>query len=193
MDAGNHTLGKRGTGLDLLALRNYQSQDDLRRIDWKATARTLQLTVREYADEDEKRVTVIFDTRIANDKTLSLREKLAAEQGGKVVVASEQFEAGASLAASILAQFTDENAELQLVIDSDVGKFGYGRSHLYDSLKRLALTEPNFAAETTGSELETGIQSILDETDDSHRFLVTANEGRGLSSDTLQRLKLIGF
>ena len=193
MDAGNQSAGKRGTGIDLLALRNYQPQDDLRRIDWKATARTLQLTVREYADEDEKRVTVIFDTRIVNDKTLSLREKLAAEQGGKPVVASRKFETGATIAASILARFTDENAEIQLVIDGEAGEFGYGRARLYESLKRLALAEPNFDNDTTSSELETGIQRMLDELDDSHRILVTANEGRGSSPDTLQRLKIIGF
>ena len=192
MDAGNHSAGKRGTGLDLLALRNYQPQDDLRRIDWKATARTLQLTVREYADEDEKRVTVIFDTRVANDKTKPLRTKIAAEQGGKPVVPSEQFEAGATLTASILAHFTDENAEVQLVIDGDAGEFGMGKNHLYDSLKRLALLEPNFANDSSG-ELETALTRILNEAGDSHRFLVTANEGNGLSSDTLQRLKIIGF
>ena len=62
MNAGNHSTGKRGVGLDLLALRDYQPHDDLRRIDWKATARTRQLTVREFAAEDEKRVTIIFDT-----------------------------------------------------------------------------------------------------------------------------------
>ncbi len=192
MDAGNHSAGKRGTGLDLLALRNYQPHDDLRRIDWKATARTLQLTVREYADEDEKRVTVIFDTRVPVDETLLLRDKIAAEQGGKPVVASAQFEAGATLAASILAHFTHENAETQLVIDSDAGDFGSGKDHLYESLKRLALAEPNFG-DGTPAELETSLTRILNEADDGHRFLVTANESRGLWSETLQRLKKITF
>ena len=192
MDAGNHSAGKRGTGLDLLALRNYQPHDDLRRIDWKATARSLQLTVREYADEDEKRITVIFDTRVTNDKTRPLREKIAAEQSGKPVVASAQFEAGATLAASILAHFSDENAEIQLVIDDDAGEFGSGRTHLYDALKRLALTEPNFGNDTS-AELETSLARILNEADDSHRFLVTANEGNVLSPNVLQRIQIIEF
>ena len=195
MDAGNHTTGRRGTGIDLLALRNYQPQDDLRRIDWKATARTLQLTVREYANEDEKRVTVILDTRIANDnvKALTLREKLAAEQSGKAVVASEKFEVGATLAASILARFADENAEFQLVIDSDTGDFGFGRTHLYESLKRLALAEPKFDTEPTSTELESNLKRTLNESNDSHRFLVTANRTRDLSSDVLQRLRIFTF
>jgi uncharacterized protein (DUF58 family) len=37
---------RRGAGHDLLLLRDYQPRDDLRHIDWKATARARRLTVR---------------------------------------------------------------------------------------------------------------------------------------------------
>jgi len=166
-----------------------------RRIDWKATARTRQLTVREFAAEDEKRATIIFDNRIPkeNGKTVPLREKISAEQTGKPVVASEKFEAGASLAASLLAQFVSEHAEIRLVIDSDIGEYGVGRSHFHESLKLLALAEPNFAPDAASSELEINIERILNEKDGSHRFLITANGTAGLSPDLLQRLKIIGF
>ena len=40
---------RRGAGQDLLMLRDYQARDDLRHIDWKATARARRLTVREFA------------------------------------------------------------------------------------------------------------------------------------------------
>ena len=40
LDVGRLTANKRGLGQDLLALRDYQPNDDLRRIDWKATARS---------------------------------------------------------------------------------------------------------------------------------------------------------
>ncbi len=193
LDAGNHASGKRGVGLDLLALREYQPHDDLRRIDWKATARSMQLTVREYANEDAKRVTIIFDTMIPNDKTASLREKIAAEQSGMPVVASEKFETGATLAASILAHFAEENAETQLIIDADAGEFGVGRTHLHESFRRVALTEPGLAAATHSTELESNLKRILNESDDSYRFLVTANGTVDLSSDVLQRLKIIRF
>ena len=193
MNAGNHSAGRRGTGIDLLALREYQPHDDLRRIDWKATARTQALTVREYANEDEKRVTVIFDTSIPKtDETQSLRKKIESEQDGKPVVASELFEAGATIAASILARFADDGAEIQLVIDGDAGEFGLGRSHLYEAFRRLALAEPG-PLTTTSSELESHLTRILNESDGSYRFLVTANGTTGLSPDILQRLKIIGF
>lgn len=194
-NAGNYSAGRRGTGIDLLALREYQPHDDLRRIDWKATARTRVLTVREYANEDEKRVTVIFDTSVpkTEENEPSLRKKIEAEQGGKPVVASERFEAGATLAASILSHFADGNADFQLVIGGDASEFGHGRGHLYENLKRLAIVEPGTASDITSSELESNLERILNESDDGYRFLVTANGDRSFSSDTLQRLKIIGF
>src|SRR5688500_251916 len=87
LNFGKQTATKRGTGQDLLALRDYQPQDDLRRIDWKATARTRQLTAREFAAEDEKRVTVILNNFVPPDihKKVNLREKIDAEQAGKPV------------------------------------------------------------------------------------------------------------
>jgi uncharacterized protein (DUF58 family) len=195
LDLGKRTSARRGTGQDLLALRDYQPQDDLRRIDWKATARTRQLTVREFSAEDEKRVTIIFDTRISkeSDKSVPLREKIVAEQSGKPVVVSEKFETGASVAASILAHFVDEQAEIRLVIDGEVGEYGVGRGHFHESLKQLALTEPNFAAGHTSTEPESNLERILNETADSHYILVTSNGTSGLSPDILQRLKIIGF
>src|ERR1041384_3754914 len=51
-------------GQTLLMLRDYQARDDLRHIDWKATARARRLTVREFAAEDERRITIVLDTRL---------------------------------------------------------------------------------------------------------------------------------
>lgn len=192
LDFGKRTSSKRGMGQDLLALRDYQPQDDLRRIDWKATARTQNLTVREFAAEDEKRVTVIFDTRVSQgkDERITLREKIAAEQSGKPVVASEQFETGAGLAASLLTRCSLDNAEIRLVIDGDAGEFGSGRGHLYEALKLLALAEPSFPVST---EPQPDLERILNDSDDSHCFFITANKTRSLSPELLQRLKIIGF
>ena len=194
LDLGSVASTKRGMGRDLLSLREYQPQDEPRHIDWKATARTQQMTVREFAAEDEKRVSIILDTAAgekAVEKT-SIRERLAVEQSGVSVVASDNFERIASLAASLLSHFSLENAEFRLIIDGDAGEFGFGRPHLYDSLRRLALTEPKFPSKTATSEPDPEIERILNESDDSHRFFVTANGGRGLSAEALQRLKIIG-
>lgn len=181
-----------GLGHDLLSLRDYQPQDDLRRIDWKATARTQALTVREFAAEDQKRVTVIFDRRIPrhSDAEKPIRDKLAAEQGGSSVVASERFEKGAALAASLVARFTREQAETRLIVDDAEIDRGPGQAHLYEMLKLLALAEPIFE---DSSELEFDLERILNESAEHHCFLITANGSAGISPESLQRLRIIGF
>ncbi|MCY7376050.1 MAG: DUF58 domain-containing protein, partial [Pyrinomonadaceae bacterium] len=45
LNAGKFVAVKKGLGQDLLALRDYQPMDDLRRVDWKATARSRRLIV----------------------------------------------------------------------------------------------------------------------------------------------------
>ena len=69
MYAGRMPSLRRGAGHDLFSMRDYQPQDDLRHIDWKATARSRRLTVREFTSEDERRITIVLDThlpRVAN-------------------------------------------------------------------------------------------------------------------------------
>jgi uncharacterized protein (DUF58 family) len=64
MYAGRVPASRRGAGHDLFSMRDYQPQDDLRHIDWKATARSRRLTVREFTSEDERRITIVLDTRL---------------------------------------------------------------------------------------------------------------------------------
>jgi uncharacterized protein (DUF58 family) len=52
---------QRGRGHDLYAIRDYQFNDSARHVDWKASARTGALQVREFAREDERRVMLAFD------------------------------------------------------------------------------------------------------------------------------------
>lgn len=48
---------------DLRDVREYVIGDEVRHLHWKATARTGQLMVREYADPDQPRLTVLLDDR----------------------------------------------------------------------------------------------------------------------------------
>jgi len=191
LDLGRFSTSKRGLGQNLLSLRDYQPQDDLRHIDWKATARTRHLIVREFAAEDERRITVILDINMPAEpaKLLNLREKLEAEQNGRSVIASERFESGISLAASMISSFADEKAEIRLVLGPDVGELGIGRGHIQDCLKRLALAQPVFSP----MEQDLDLERILNETDDSDICLVTATGTSKLSPDLLGKLKIVKF
>jgi uncharacterized protein (DUF58 family) len=195
-EIGKLVSPKRGGGQDLLALRDYQPQDDLRHIDWKATARSRRMIVREFAAEDERRVTVIFDTRLRQneeEKKKSLRERLEEEQKGQPISAAQKrFEKGVSQIASLLAYFTDEQAEIRLIVDEQVGEFGIGKTHLYDCLKRLALVEPKFGETAAGFPRET-IDEIFTTRENSYTFFVTEQAEDSLPDEIIQRAKIIGF
>ncbi len=123
--AGQMASLRRGAGHDLFSLRDYQAQDDLRHIDWKATARSRRLTVREFTSEDERRITIELDTRRPQESELHGFD--------------ERFERGVVQTASLLKHFIDERAEVRLVLGDQFGPFGSGLEHLYGCLRRLAL------------------------------------------------------
>lgn len=128
MNSGRLLSVRQGAGHDLFSMRDYQPQDDLRHIDWKATARARRLIVRQFTAEDEKRVTIALDS------------KAHGEVEGKDF--ARRFERGVTLAASLAAHFIDERAEVRLVIGEEGGHYGVGLEHLYSCLRRLALAAP---------------------------------------------------
>jgi uncharacterized protein (DUF58 family) len=190
---GNVSTQKRGTGQDLLALRAYQPQDDLRHIDWKATARTQHLTVREFLAEDDKRVTVIFDPRFPKDpeeKKRTLRQQIEDEQKSKRELSEPErrFEKGVSLAASLLAQFIDERIEVSLIVDEEKGDFGMDRTHLNSCLKRLALVEAA-SLDISGVNLD----RLLADRQSSYIFLVSAAGEDDFDLSVLAKAELISY
>jgi uncharacterized protein (DUF58 family) len=61
--AGRHASRLRGRGLDFVELRHYQQGDDIRTMDWRATARLRSPQVRVYAEERERPVLLVVDQR----------------------------------------------------------------------------------------------------------------------------------
>ena len=61
MVTGEFETFVRGRGYDLYRIREYMPEDSARHVDWKATARTGALKVREYSREDERRLRIVFD------------------------------------------------------------------------------------------------------------------------------------
>ena len=163
--AGRMASARRGVGQDLFSLRDYQPQDDLRHIDWKATARSRNLTVREFTAEDERRITIVLDTR---DLSASDRENFP-----------PRFEAGIVQAASLLKHFVDERAEVRLMLGDDLGRYGGGLKHLYACLRRLALVTPQ--KQNGGAELTTSVSdpgSVKDDNafDEDYAIVLTTAE-----------------
>ena len=61
--AGRHASRLRGRGLAFEELRHYNQGDDVRTIDWKATARLRSTYVRVYSEERERPVLLVVDQR----------------------------------------------------------------------------------------------------------------------------------
>ena len=167
MSAGRIPSLRRGAGHDLFSMRDYQPQDDLRHIDWKATARSRRLTVREFTSEDERRITIVLDKRLPSDQLLT------ADSGEKL---RERFERGVVQTASLLKHFIDERAEVRLVLGEEVGPFGSGIEQLYRCLKRLALVTPIEGAQAESFEIDPTMKTTVtgDAVGHDYAILLTA-------------------
>ena len=148
-------------------MRDYQPQDDLRHIDWKATARSRRLTVREFTSEDERRITIVLDKRLPSEQLLS------PDAGEKL---RERFEKGVVQTASLLKHFIDERAEVRLVLGEEVGPFGSGIEQLYRCLRRLALVTPIDGAQAESFEIDPTMKTTVtgDAVGHDYAILLTA-------------------
>src|SRR5947208_15668539 len=61
MITGEFETFVRGRGHDLYRIRDYMPEDSARHVDWKATAKSGSLKVREFSREDERKLRIVFD------------------------------------------------------------------------------------------------------------------------------------
>lgn len=195
LEAGQLISQKRGSGQDLLSLRDYQPHDDLRRVDWKATARSRGLIVREFSAEDDRKITVFLDPRMPENggKRPTLREKIESEQDGKPPVTDERFEKAVLLAASLLSHFAEQQAEVRLIIGTNSGEFGVGSRHLVESLKRLAVAEPEMSGTVEPSVIESAIYELVEADEVSHYFVLTTLQESDLSPEVVQKSQILAY
>ncbi len=111
-----------GRGNDLYRIREYMPYDSARHVDWKATARTGALKVREFSREDERKLRIVFDNPAPG------------------VLPPVVYERAVRLAASLAWHFHHEDVEISFVAPGlepteDVFTF----------LRYLALVEPKEA------------------------------------------------
>jgi uncharacterized protein (DUF58 family) len=119
MITGELETNQRGRGSDLYRIRDYEPEDSARHVDWKATAKSGELKVREYTREDERRVCIIFDNPAPG------------------VLDTERYERAINLAASLAWHFFEENSELSFAAPSLAGD-----PDVYGFLEYLALASP---------------------------------------------------
>jgi uncharacterized protein (DUF58 family) len=116
---GEFATFTRGRGSDLYRIREYAPEDSARHVDWKATAKSGSLKVREFSREDERKLRIVFDNPAAG------------------VLPEKNYEEGISLAASLSWHFAGENAEMSFVAQAYDGT-----PDLYRFLAYLAAVSP---------------------------------------------------
>ena len=120
MITGEFEVFVRGRGHDLYGLREYQPHDLARHVDWKATARTGSLKVREYTREDERKLRIVFDNPQPQ------------------AVADDGYERAVALAASLAWHFAGENTDLSFLAPGSEAS-----QDIYTFLRYLALAQPS--------------------------------------------------
>lgn len=135
----------RGRGHELHSLRQYQSSDSARFVDWKVSARSGRLMVREFAREDERRVMLVLDPFIGPPRA-QLGALAEAEH-------SERFERAVSMAACIAWHFHEIDSVLQFRTNSFSTPMAPASEIIYDTLRELALIQPDISA-TGGAFLD---------------------------------------
>jgi len=109
----------RGRGHDLYRIREHMPEDSARHVDWKATAKSMSLKVREFTREDERKLRIVFDNPPPG------------------VVAEAAYEKAVAMAASLGWHFAEEPTDLSFAAP------GYGGADdVYEFLRYLALVEP---------------------------------------------------
>jgi uncharacterized protein (DUF58 family) len=88
----------RGRGAELYRIREYEPEDSARHVDWKATAKSGSLKVREFAREDERKLCIVFDNPEAG------------------LISERAYEHAVDLTASLAWHFSEQEAEVSFMI-----------------------------------------------------------------------------
>jgi hypothetical protein len=109
----------RGQGSDLYCIREYMPEDSARHVDWKATAKSGSLKVREFTREDDRKICIVFDNPPAG------------------LISEAAYERGVNLAASLAWHFSSQNAEVSFFAN-ELGRC----SDLHKFLAHLGVIQP---------------------------------------------------
>jgi hypothetical protein len=128
----------RGRGHELHSLRDYVPTDSARFVDWKVSAKSGRLMVREFAREDERRMMLVLDPFVGPPRA-ELGELAGAEH-------AERFEKAVSLAACIAWHFNEIHSVMQFRTNRFSTPMAPAAEITYDVLRELALVQADATA-----------------------------------------------
>ncbi len=116
--SGERMTNRPGRSDDLLVIREFRDGDDMKHINWKASARSDSLMVKEFTELESRMITLVLDNS-------SPAEEFA-------------FERGVSFAASVAWKLGLEGFLVRLVMCGAQVPYGTGLEHIYQVLDALA-------------------------------------------------------
>lgn len=116
---GEFTSLRPGRSDDLLMIREFREGDDTKHINWKASARSRGLMVKEFTENQPRMITLVLDNSAPPDEFA--------------------FEKGVSFAASVAWRLGLEGFLVRLVMCGAEVPFGTGLEHVYRVLDALAV------------------------------------------------------
>ncbi|MGD1061274.1 MAG: DUF58 domain-containing protein, partial [Methanomassiliicoccales archaeon] len=137
LSSGNVPSRLLGPGSDFFGLRAYVPGDELRRINWKASARGIDLITNEFKTERSGDVVIVIDARYDVGGT-----------GGRRMV-DLQVDAAASIASHLLRQ-RNRVGMVYLGDTLQIVPLAYGRRQFYRLLEVLVKAEPGMPKSTEG-------------------------------------------
>jgi uncharacterized protein (DUF58 family) len=132
----------RGRGHELHSLRDYLPTDSARFVDWKVTAKSGRLMVREFAREDERRVMLVLDPFVG-PPSVEGGHATAIREGDALDQQKDRFDRAVSVAACIAWHFHESHAVLQFRTNRFSTPMAPASEIIYDALRELALIEPD--------------------------------------------------
>lgn len=149
------------SGLEFYGMREYKPGDDLRRIVWRASARTGKIMVREAEQGITDKITVILDT-----------DRGSHSRDGDGL--SESFEAGVRAAASLAVRHLREGYEVK--VETNAGPL---TRSMRGSQQQLPLLDAFAKVEMSREPLGALIRRLLGNAQrDAHNVLVTPRLGQ---------------
>lgn len=162
MISGEIESYQRGRGHDLYSIRDYQPTDSARFVDWKASARSAAMKVREFTREDERRVALVLDPC------------LHAEPGQSPAALAEQFEKAVTFSACLAWHFHEIDSQMQFRTDELVTPMAVAGEIIYDVLRHLAFIQPRLAQPGAAAHTGEDFLSRLGEEPDLFKIILTS-------------------
>jgi len=110
----------RGHGSDLYRIREYMPEDSARHVDWKASAKSGSLKVREFTREDERKLCIVFDNPLFG------------------AISEAAYEKGVNLAASLAWHLSSERADISFLLPGHPPA-----ASTHEFLSHLAVIQPD--------------------------------------------------